>query len=853
MTTLDTRQRIRPRGLGLLLVATASWWAASLQAPRGFAEPLPSIAAKTTGLEIRNGILDFYVDAQRGKIWLRVPPPADGGDEIGRYLYFEGLVRGLGSNPVGLDRNQLGATKLIALRRLGGRILVEHLNTSYRAMSEDANEARATAQSFATSVLWAGELAALDADGSALVDFTPFLLLDAHGIVATLKSTGQGTWTLDNGRSVVDLQACLAFPQNLEFEVILTFGSSEPGDEVRATAPTPQSLSLTLHHSILQLPEPGYMPRDYDPRIGCYPLQFADYAAALDGPIEKRWIMRHRLEKIDPAAARSRVEKPIVYYVDRGVPEPVRSALLDGARWWAAAFEAAGFVDAYRVELLPEGAHPLDARYNVINWVHRATRGWSYGWGVVDPRTGEFVKGHVLLGSLRVRQDRLLFEGLAGTGKTGSGDPDDPVQLALARIRQLSAHEVGHTLGITHNFAASTYGRASVMDYPAPLVTLGADGQLDFSQAYATGVGAWDVHTIRYAYSEFAPGTNVKAALEAIVREGLAANLHFFGDEDARPPGAAQPLGNLWDNGLVAEDELTRMLQLRRAALSRFGAHNIAPGQPLATLEEVLAPVYFMHRYQIDAAAKVLGGLDYRYAVRGDGQPPARPIDAARQRRALGVLLDAVRPEELDLPETLLGLLLPRPFGYERNREQFAGATLPAFDALGAAATAADLVLQNLLQPQRCARLVDQNRRDPAQPSLEEMLTALRTRVFETNDAIPPRLAEIRRAVQRSAVVALLGLWSDAAAPPYVRSRVEWELATLQRELSRRGGRDDAEKAHRAALAQDLERHLERSGKAEAPEGLPPPPGSPIGVTAPGASRSSLATTLDWGDCLWHP
>lgn len=831
-----------------------------LLALQSLAEPLPSIDEKVEGFEKRSGLLDVYVDAQRGKVWLRVPPPPEGQSEIGRYLYFEALTRGLGSNPVGLDRNQLGATKLIALRRVGGRILIEHLNTRYRALSDDPHEARATAQSFATSVLWAGELAAEDADGSALVDFTPFLLLDAHGVASTLRSSDQGNWSLDAARSVVDLQSCLAFPENLEFEAMLTFESSEPGGEVHATAPTSEAITLVLHHSILQLPEPGYTPRKFDPRVGCFAVRFADYAAPLDAPLEKRWIMRHRLQKVDPAAERSRVKEPIVYYVDRGVPEPVRSALLDGARWWAAAFEAAGFIDAFRVELLPEGAHPMDARYNVINWVHRATRGWSYGWGVSDPRTGEFIKGHVLLGSQRVRQDRLLFEGLAGTEKTGSGAADDPVQLALARIRQLSAHEVGHTLGIAHNFAASTYGRASVMDYPAPLVSVGDDGQLDFSQAYSIGVGAWDVQAIRYGYSEFAPGADEDAELEAIVREGLDAGLYFITDADARPPGAAHALGNLWDNGALAEEELARLLHVRRVALSRFGVRNIAAGQPLSTLEEVLAPLYFMHRYQLDAAAKVVGGIDYRYAVRGDGQPTASVIDVSRQRRALEVLLDSTSPEALDLPESVLTLLVPRPFGYGRNREQLGSATLPAFDALGAATTAADIALRNILQPQRCARLVDQHRRDENQMSLEDVLGTIRARIFDSGEATP-RLAEIARAVERAAVEAMIGLAASASAPHSVRARVEWELADLRRELQREGGRDDGERAHRAALAGDLGRFLERLGDGEPPAGaLAPPPGSPIGHGAPAPRRGagslptpSALAVPDWGECSWRP
>ncbi len=792
------------------------------------AEPLPRSTEKTKGLERRAGLLDLYVDAERGAVWLRLPPPGSGG-EVGRYLYYEGLVSGLGSNPVGLDRSQLGETRLVALRRLGGRVLVEQLNTRYRALSDAAAERAATAQSFATSVLWAGEIAAADPDGSVLVDFTSFVLRDAHGIVRSLETSGQGTWTLDEKRSALDPALCLAFPENMAFEALLTFQCAKPGPEVRATAPSPDAISLVLRHVLLKLPEPGYAPRRFDPRVGVFAVTFADYATPLAEPLDKRWIVRHRLEKVDPGAARSPVRRPIVYYVDRGAPEPVRSALLDGARWWAQAFDAAGFVAAFRVELLPEDAHPLDVRYNVINWVHRATRGGSNGDAIMDPRTGEIIKGHVLLGSLRVRQDRLLFEGLAGTARTGSGSPDDPIQLALARIRQLSAHVVGHTLGLAHNFAASTYGRASVMDYPAPLVQVTPAGELDFTRAYGVGAGAWDLHCIRYAYAQFAPGTDEAAALEAIVQEGLQRGLQFVSDEDARPAGAAQPLGNLWDNGELAETELLHLAGVRRVALASFGARNIMSGQPLAALEEVFAPVYLMHRYQVDAAAKVLGGVDYRYALRGDADAEQRFIAASRQRQALEALLACLAPEFLDIPDAALAVLLPRPFGYEHNREQFASAAGPTFDALGAAASAADLVLRALFQPERCLRLVDQNRRDSSLPGLEAVLERVRDTLF-TSAALPPRQAELRRVVQRVAVEAWIALAAAEATPAPVRARIDWHLEELRDALAGRGG-DNADKAHRALLRADLTRHLTRvaTATAAAPAAALPP-GSPIGL-----------------------
>jgi hypothetical protein len=790
----------------------------------GDAQALPSLDDKTAGLERQQGLFTIWQDSEAGKVWLKLPPANERG-HIARVLYIDGLARGLGSNPVGLDRGKLGSTVVLDLRRLGGKVLFEQPNLMYRALTDDPDEVAAVEESFATSVLWAAPVAAIDADGSCLIDLTSFLVRDAFGAGRTLQSAGQGTYRLDESRSVVDLGATLVFPRNLEFEAVLTFSGSEPGRHVRSVAPDAQSVSLIQHHSLVALPEPGYRPRPFDPRAGSFAIEFADYAAPLDISPTRRWIVRHRLEKIDPSRQRSRVKEPIVYYVDRGAPEPVRQALIDGASWWAQAFDAAGFVDAFRVELLPPDAHPLDARYNVIQWVHRSTRGWSYGGGVTDPRTGEMIKGHVSLGSLRVRQDRLLFEGLLGTGKTGTGDGDDPVQLALARIRQLSAHEVGHTLGLTHNFAASTYGRASVMDYPAPLVRLAGDG-LDVSQAYAVGVGAWDRHAIRFAYGEFSPGTAQGLALDTIVQDGIEAGLLFLSDDDARPAGAAHPLANLWDNGEDPIAELRNALDVRRWAIQHFGTSNVAPGTPLALLEEVFATVYLHHRYQLDAAVKSVGGVDYRYALAGDGQPGARAVPAARQLEALSAVLSVLDPKELDIPEAVLATLLPRPFGYGQNRELFNGRTQPLFDALGAAETAAAQAVGGLLHPERSARLVDQHRRDASLPGLQVVLDELFETAFGAAEQ-EARLLEIRRRVRHVAVQGLLRLHDDARASSSVRAIARATAESWSEKIARASDAD----AHDRFLVDVLQRALERpSAPREADPSAPtPPPGSPIG------------------------
>ncbi len=792
--------------------------------------PLPQIDTQVQGLEKLEGLLTLYLDRQRGKVLLEVPPSDD--PDVGhQLLYIEGLVTGLGSNDVGLDRGQIGPARLVGLRRVGGRVLVEEVNLGYRALSDDSDELRAVRQSFARSVLWGGAVEAADADGSVLVDFTSFIVRDAHMSADRLETTGQGTFALDASRSAVDVDGCLVFPENVEFDAILTFGGKKPGQYVRETAPSATSVTLIQHHSFLKLPDDGYRPRAFDPRMGSFGIAFFDYAAPLDQSIEKRWIVRHRLEKIDPTAARSKVVEPIVYYVDRGVPEPIRSALVEGAGWWAEAFDAAGFIDAYRVEVLPEGVHNLDARYNVIQWVHRSTRGWSYGGGVVDPRTGEMIKGHVSLGSLRVRQDRLLFQGLAGADGIGSGTPDDPVEIALARIRQLSAHEVGHTLGFTHNFAASTRDRDSVMDYPAPLIGIDIDGELDFKRAYGVGMGEWDLHAVRWAYSEFPPGAEVAGELDTIVRDGLDGGLFILSDGDARPPGAANPLANLWDNGDDPVEQLEHDLEVRRIAIDRFGASSIPDGSPLAGLEAVLVPLYLHHRYQLQAATKVIGGLDYRHVLRGDGQIPTDFIDPERQRRALDVVLSILDPEVLDIPESILAIIPPQAPGSGSRRELFDGAADPVFDPLGAAATAAQMVVVGLLQPERAGRLVDFNRRDPEQPGLEAVLDAVIAQVFANARPLSARRAEIRRVVQTVALEGLITLSGDAGASPGVRSRVDNRLNALRGmlESSAEGNRVDA--ANRAALIDRIDQHQAGTTPPTPapPPAAGPPPGDPIG------------------------
>ena len=809
-------RRLASTALAALLLLVAA--AATAQTP------LPGIAQKTAGTQRMDGFLPLYWDASAGKLWMEIPRMNQ------EMIYVVSLPAGLGSNDVGLDRGQLGGERIVRFERVGPKVLMVQPNYAYRADSPNPDERRAVEEAFARSVLW-GFTVAAESDGRVLVDATDFALRDVHGVVPALRRARQGTFRLDPARSAFFLERTKAFPRNTEIEVTLTFTADSAGQWVRDVAPTPEAVTVRERHSFVALPEPGYEPRPADPRAGYHGIEYRDYATPLGQPITRRFIARHRLRKKNPAAAVSEPVEPIVYYLDRGAPEPVRTALLEGARWWNQAFEAAGYRNAFRVEMLPEGADPMDVRYNVIQWVHRATRGWSYGASVMDPRTGEILKGHVTLGSLRVRHDYLLAEGLLSPYTTGDETPPELARMALARIRQLSAHEVGHTLGISHNYVASTYGRGSVMDYPHPVAKLTADGRVDLSDAYAEGIGEWDRVAIRYGYQDFLRGVDERAALDRLLAEARGRGLTFLTDQDARPTGSVHPEAHLWDNARDAAQELERMMRVRRVALDRFGETAIRRGMPLATLEEALVPLYLHHRYQAEAAAKVIAGTYYTYALRGDEQEPLRPVPAEQQRRALEALLATLDPAQLTLPRAVLAKIPPRPYGYEPHRELFQRYTGPAFDAVSPAVVASELVVSLVLQPERAARLVEQHALDPRMPGFTQVMDRVVEATFgrTTRDTYE---AAVSRATQRVVAEELMRL-AYGAPMPQVRAEAALELDQLRARLaSTAAGGSEPERAHRLALATEIQRFQERPYEpARRAPALQIPPGAPIGST----------------------
>ncbi len=804
----------------------------------------PTIAEKTTGMQKYPGYFNLYWDAKQGKLWLEIDK---WNTEI---LYQTGLPAGVGSNDIGLDRGQLGKTGIVRFERSGPKILLIEENLGYRAVTSDADERRAVHDSFAESALWGFTVAAEEncnaqADATnekcrALVDATDFFLRDAHGIPATLRRTKQGAYHVDASRCAIYLPRTKSFPLNTEVEATLTFAGDEPGPWVREVTPSPESITVREHHSFVQLPPPGYKPRVYDPRSSFFGIAYMDYATPVSEPIVKRFTARHRLEKKDPTAAMSEPVQPIVYYLDRGAPEPIRSALLEGARWWNQAFEAAGYKNAFRVEMMPEGADLMDLRYNVIQWVHRATRGWSYGASVIDPRTGEIIKGHVTLGSLRVRQDYLIAEGLLAPYEKGKPLSPKMLEMALARLRQLAAHEVGHTLGLMHNYSASTVNRSSVMDYPPPLVKLAADGTPDLSDAYATGIGDWDKASITWGYNDFAPGTNEHAALDKILSDAFGRGLRYLTDQDARPAGSSSSVAHLWDSGSNAVDELNRLMQVRAAALKRFGENNIREGAPLATIEDVLVPIYMLHRYQVEAASKLVGGMDYTFAVRGDGEVPTQIVAPAEQRRALAAVLATLKPETLALPESLLKTIPPRPPEYPRDREDFKIHTSPAFDALAPAESAAQHTLQFLFNPERAARLVEFHARNKENPGLNDVLEAVLAATWKSPHASGYN-EQIAITVDNVVLYDLMALAANDHATDEVRGIAALKLHELHDWMAAQSGAGlISDRAHLFFSKQRIELFEKDPKRIDLTPPVEPPDGPPIG------SAGML-------DCDWQP
>lgn len=765
------------------------------------------------------GLFEIYYDESSDKMLMKV-------DQLDKdFLYVNALSSGIGSNDIGLDRGQLGNEQVVSFKKMGNKLFMIQPNLYYRAITDNQLEKASVEQAFAKSVLFGFDI--LDQkSGSYLIDISLFVKRDSHGVSNRLARMNQGSFKLDLSKSAINLDRTRSFPKNTEIDVMLTFSGDAKGYYIRSVSPNSNLVTVATHHSFIELPDDNYKMRVFDPRSGSYSYDYMDYASPVQEPILKRFTMRHRLEKRDPNAAVSEAVEPIVYYLDNGTPEPVRSALLEGGSWWNQAFEAIGYKNAFQVKMLPDDADPLDVRYNVIQWVHRSTRGWSYGASVADPRTGEIIKGHVSLGSLRIRQDFMIAQALTNKPFADSDDNNQKMlDMALARIRQLSAHEIGHTLGFLHNYAASAAGKISVMDYPHPQVNLEGD-QIDYSKAYETGIGAWDKVSVAYAYSDFGMDeTKVQTKLNKLLEDAKSNGLWFITDQDARPASSAHANAHLWDNGKDIVAELDTMLALRAKAIDNFSVDNIRTGEPLSVLEDVFVPLYLYHRYQTEAVAKVIGGMVFDYQVKGSNQDDMEVVSAKRQRQALKSLLKTIDANTIAVPKEKLSLFPPRAYGYPRGRESFKSKTGASFDPFSAAETAADITFSFVLNPERASRLIQQKALDPNQLGLEEVLDELINHTVNrsSRSVQDPYLKEVNRIISFRLLDHIMALSSNRSVYGQVNATASKVLLDLSKSLSS----DDQ-------FSYEMKRRIadffDHKYEFKLPETLQIPDGSPIGM-----------------------
>jgi hypothetical protein len=817
----------------------------------GAGGPIPSIEDRTNGMRKIDGYFPLYWDDRSGSMFLEIPKMD------AEFLMAFGLAAGLGSNDIGLDRGQGGGGRVVFFQRVGPRILLVQPNQSFRSSSTNSLERKSVEDSFAKSILWGFPVAAQTGDRN-LVDATEFFVRDVTSSGSALRP---GNYRVDRGRSTFYLPNTKGFPKNTEIDVTLTFATDAAGGRggggggpaqgpeqiggraggagggggrggglfsgsVASVTPSPDSVTMREHISLVELPDNNFKPRWDDPRAGYGGLTYVDYSVPIGEPMQMRYIRRHRLEKRDPNAAVSEAVKPIQYWVDSGAPEDVKKALVEGASWWNQAFEAAGYRNAFKVDVLPADADPMDIRYNMINWVHRSTRGWSTGGSISDPRTGEILKATVILGSLRDRQDYMIFEGLTSPYGAGNQRSQPAYEAALKRIRQLAAHETGHTLGLGHNYYDSSKGWISVMDYPHPLEKLNDDGTIDISQAYPQKIGDWDKVTINYGYRQFPAGTDEKKALTKILDDAWAEDIRYMTNQDTD----SNPKVDQWSNGVDQADELYRLMKVRRAALDRIGEHTIRAGEPMATIEEPLVPIYMYHRYAVESAASMVAGQDYIYAMRGDSRVPTVGVKTDDQRKALDALAYTLKPAELTVPKKILDLIPPRPPGYGMHRELFARTTGDTFDPLAPATIAADVTIGFVLQLDRAARMVGQHAVNPQLPGLEDVIDRLAQATFDA-PTVTPYEAAVKRAEERVLVDRVM--WLAYAAPnSQVRAIASLKLQKLAARLRAAVAKTEADSAQNTLLAADIKRFLERPGDPSRPIPLPAPdapPGAPIG------------------------
>jgi hypothetical protein len=762
------------------------------------------------------GYFDFYYSETKDQIFLKVSSLEE------EFLYVNSLSQGVGNNDLGLDRGQLGGRRVVFFRKVGDKLLLIQPNLKYIAKTKNILEKKSVTEAFAKSVLFGFSIIEKVND-SYIIDITPFLMEDRHGVGRKLKIKNQGDFKVDQKLSSIYLDRTKAFPKNIEFDIMLTLTGNAKGSLISSVTPSPNNLTVHQHHSFIELPDQDYKPRLFDPRSGANYVNVFDYATPVNERTLKQYITRHRLKKKDINKDYSESVEPIIYYLDNGTPEPIRSALIEGGSWWNEAFENIGFKDAFKIKILPKNADPLDVRYNVIQWVHRSTRGWSYGSSIVDPRTGEIIKGHVSLGSLRIRQDFMIALGLLKAPYSLSDNKEKiALEMALARIRQLSAHEIGHTLGFAHNFSASSNNRSSVMDYPHPKLQI-VDAEISLDDAYAEKIGLWDKVSVAYSYRGFLNDNNEKIELTKILEKAKNEGHSFITDNDSRPVGGAHPRSHLWDNGSNPVEELKNIVKIRKIALGQISIDHIKNGEKYSRIEDIMVPIYLLHRYQAEAVVKLIGGVSYDYAVKGNVKYQYNEISSLKQREALQSYLDLIKADQLIFPESLRKFLLPRSYGSPKTRENFLSQTGVTFDFIGASNTLSDVLLQMLLNPQRSSRLIQQTGFDITQLSLDEVIESLFQITFKKRYTSPHH-KQINEVVKHNILKNLFSLGQNSDAYSEVGAIIYTKLESLDRFLANQTNYD-----YLNYYRSQIQKYFDNPKEFKLPKSNRIPDGSPIG------------------------
>lgn len=756
----------------------------------------------------RGLLLPARYDSATGKVFLTVPR---GGAE---FLYLNTLATGLGNPVAALDRGEVGLEAVVRFERRGARVLLVRQNAGHTARGGGEALRRSVEESFPRSVLASFAVTTDGADGI-VVDATDFFLSDVFDVIGRLRGAELGAYRIDANRSYVDGARVKAFPMNTEVRAVISYVTDQPNFQVSRVAPDGRSITLEQHHSFMRLPERPLAIRAFDPRAGLFSYDYFDFAQGLESDYRQRGTVRWRLEPRDTAAylRGQLVEpvKPIVYYLDPGIPEPYRTAFIEGGMWWNKVFEAAGWRNGFRVEPLPAGVDPLDARYPMIYWVHRVERGPSVGPAHVDPRTGEIVSTTVRMDSYRSLVDHDIYMGLlpaAGNSRLAL----DAAAFSMGRRRQHIAHEIGHTIGLAHNYIASSQGRSSVMDYPYPLITVDAQGRIDVADAYRPSGGAHDTLAVRYAYTWYPNAQAEREGLRRLVREAEAKGLRFVSDAHVGGSGSI-PDASQWVEGSNMISALERTMAVRRVLVERFDQRAAAPGEPLAVLNRRFAHVYLHHRYALAGAVKYVGGMDFGYALAGEPTVPTAILPPAEQRRALTLVLSALEPAQLRVPDRVAAMIPPVPPGWDNDLTLIPTPAGTALDPLTLAHSFSQEVVDALLHPQRAARLVSFAARDAANLSLDHVITALTDATWGARPGAGGQAdvmdAALRRVTQRAVLDGLLDLAGAPGATAAVRATVASHLERLREATSATPSTSSAEdRAHRAAARRDIERYF---------------------------------------------